>query len=82
MKRSEMENEIYETLNGFYNYGEEPDVEGDRLKARVILAMIERKGMLPPTVCFLATNEYSSLRDLVNQSEYDCVVEWEPEEVE
>jgi hypothetical protein len=72
MKRSEMVARLDKAIN------EAPDVglSGERL-----MNLIEKAGMLPPNVCWLATGEYESAKVAVSlvEEDYDCSISWEEE---
>ena len=46
-----------------------------------VLHLAEAYGMLPNTVCWLATGEYGPVKDLAKlaTSDYDCSICWEEE---
>lgn len=45
-----------------------------------ILNDIEKAGMKPDSVCMLAVDEYCTLQDVFNYSEFDGCIQWEPED--
>lgn len=76
MKRSEMVKSMDEKFGGRVDgYGT------TQSSAEDILDFLEKAGMLPPTVCWLATGEYSPVKELTElaTSDYDCSIQWEEE---
>lgn len=77
MKRSEMIKKIASVLNNLSK------VEmSNLLRAEIVLDEVERQGMLPNTIIFLATGEYNESGPVVREAlgeSYDAKVEWEQE---
>lgn len=70
MRRSEMVRAIAMYLAGKVPYEMYP---------HEIVELIEAKGMLPPTVCYLNCGEYVKVVDTDIMSDNDIAFEWEPE---
>ena len=69
MKRSEMVKNLTDWCYGFSH----PTLSREQVArcAESILSKIEESGMLPPNVCWLATGEYSPVKQLTELASSD-----------
>lgn len=78
MKRSEMiqniASELVHEWTGFMPFSKAQQL------AEIVLKRIEKDGMQPPTILWFSTGEYSPLKESNIFDDYDCDLQWEPED--
>ncbi len=75
MSRNDMLLAISNALDGFNHL-----IDSDEI-AEIVLEVVEKKGMIPPSVCYLADGEYGESKTFLEEirGDFDVSFEWQPE---